>query len=269
MNLAINGNTYHVDMEGEGFPLVLLHGFTGDSKTWNPFFKEWGKNRKVIVIDILGHGQSDSPKDFKRYEILSVAKDMKQILELLKIEKTDILGYSMGGRLALTFAIQYPLFVRKLVLESSSPGLITEQERANRRMQDRKLCALIQKNGIEKFVEYWENISLFASQRGLPIHKQEEIREQRLQNSVIGLCNSLIGMGTGAQPSWWSHLHKLEADTLLVTGGLDQKFCFIAEEMAKEIKNVEWVKVDGCGHANHVEEPEKFGIIVDRFLESF
>ena len=106
------------------------------------------------------------------------------------------------------------------------------------------------------------------SQKSLPIHKQEEIREQRLQNSVIGLCNSLIGMGTGAQPSWWSHLHKLEADTLLVTGGLDQKFCFIAEEMVKEIKNVEWVKVDGCGHAIHVEEPEKFGTIVSRFLKN-
>ena len=209
------------------------------------FLKEWGKNRKVIVIDILGHGQSDSPDDFKRYEILSVAKDMKQILELLKIEKTDILGYSMGGRLALSFAIQYPLSVRKLVLESSSPGLITEQERANRVMQDRKLCDLIQKNGIEQFVEYWENIPLFSSQRSLPIHKQEDIREQRLQNSVIGLCNSLIGMGTGAQPSLWPHLHRLEANTLLVTGDLDQKFCRISKEMQKEIKKVEWINVLG------------------------
>ena len=94
------------------------------------FLQNGEKIERLIAIDILGHGQSDSPKDFKRYEILSVAKDMKQILELLKIEKTDILGYSMGGRLALSFAIQYPLFVRKLVLESSSPGLITEQERA-------------------------------------------------------------------------------------------------------------------------------------------
>ena len=55
----------------------------------------------------------------------------------------------------------------------------------------------------------------------------------------------------------------------LVTGGLDQKFCLIAEEMIKEIKNVEWVKVEGCGHAIHVEEPEKFGTIVSGFLRIF
>ena len=241
----------------------------GDSKTWNPFLKEWEKNRKVIAIDIIGHGQSDSPEDFKRYEMLSVAKDIKQILDLLKIEKTDLLGYSMGGRLALSFAIQYPLFVRNLVLESSSPGLLTEQDRSSRVIQDRKLCEFIRKSGIEKFVEYWENIPLFSSQRGLPIHKQEEIRVQRLQNSVIGLCNSLIGMGTGAQPSWWSHLHSLDANTLLVTGELDQKFCRIAQEMQKAIKKVKWVNVLECGHAIHVEQPEKFGTIVSEFLRNF
>ncbi len=266
MNFDINGISYHVNTKGDGFPLVLLHGFTGDSKTWDPFLQSFGSNRRLIAIDIIGHGQSDSPKDSKRYEMLSVAKDIKQILDLLKIESTDLLGYSMGGRLALSFAIQYPLSVRKLVLESASPGLMTEQERANRVVQDRKLCEFIQKNGIEQFVEYWENIPLFSSQRSLPIHKQEEIREQRLQNSVIGLCNSLIGMGTGAQPSWWPHLHHLEANTLLVTGDLDQKFCLIAQEMRKEIKKVKWVNVAGCGHAIHVEQPEKFGTIVSEFL---
>src|SRR6476619_2164244 len=117
MNVDINGITYHVDMEGEGSPLVLLHGFTGDSKTWNPFLKEWGKNRKVIAIDIIGHGQSDSPDDFKRYEMLSVAKDVKQILDLLKIEKTDLLGYSMSGKLTLSIAIQYTNYISNLDLK--------------------------------------------------------------------------------------------------------------------------------------------------------
>ena len=200
--------------------------------------------------------------------MLSVTHDLKKILELLQIERADFLGYSMGGRLALSFAIQYPQFVRKLVLESSSPGLETEQEREKRRIQDEKLSRFIDENGIERFVEYWGNIPLFSTQKNLPVHKQEEIKEQRLKNSVTGLCNSLIGMGTGAQPSWWQHLHELEADTLLLTGSLDQKFCLIAEKMKKGIKNVEWVNVDECGHAIHVEEPEKFGTIVSRFLSN-
>jgi len=268
MKYDIDGIPYQVDVIGDGFPLVLLHGFTGDSNTWKPFYQQWCKDRKLIVIDIIGHGQSDSPQDLERYKMLSVSKDIRKILDLLKIEKTDILGYSMGGRLALSFAIQYPPFVRKLILESSSPGLLTEQERKHRQIQDKKICDFIQKNGIEEFVEYWGNISLFSTQKNLPIHKQEEIKVQRLKNSVIGLCNSLIGMGTGTQPSWWAHLHKLEADTLLVTGILDQKFCSIAEEMKKGIKNVEWVNVEECGHAIHVEHPEKFGTIVDRFLSN-
>jgi 2-succinyl-6-hydroxy-2,4-cyclohexadiene-1-carboxylate synthase len=269
MDFDINGISYHVDMIGDGFPLILLHGFTGDSKTWKPFLQEWGKSRQIIAIDIIGHGQSDAPKDSKLYEMLSVTKNIKQILELLKIEKTDLLGYSMGGRLALSFSIQYPKCVRKLILESSSPGLSTEEEKEKRRIQDGKLCDFILEKGIRNFVEYWENIPLFSSQKGLPVHKQDEIREQRLQNSVKGLCNSLIGMGTGAQPSWWSHLHKLEADTLLITGVLDRKFCLIAEKMKNEIKHIEWVKIEGCGHAIHVEQPEKFGTIVSGFLKNF
>ena len=105
---------------------------------------------------------------------------MKQILDLLKIEKTDLLGYSMGGRLALSFAIQYPLFVRKLVLESSSPGLITEQERASRVIQDRKLCDFIQKNGIEHLLSIGR-ISRFFLPKGVFLY----ISKKPLENNVF------------------------------------------------------------------------------------
>jgi 2-succinyl-6-hydroxy-2,4-cyclohexadiene-1-carboxylate synthase len=266
MNYVIDGIGYHVDIVGDGFPLVLLHGFTGDSTTWKPFFSQWSKEYKLISIDIIGHGKTDSPQELERYDILSVTHDIKQILEQFEIEKAHFLGYSMGGRLALSFAIQYPQFVHKLVLESSSPGLGTEQERENRRMQDHKLSDFIRVNGIDSFVEYWEKIPLFSTQKTLPLHRQEEIKKQRLKNSVTGLCNSLIGMGTGAQPSWWQRLSEIEAETLLLTGTLDQKFCLIAEKMKKEMNHVEWIKIEECGHAIHVEQSEKFGTIVNRFL---
>ena len=94
------------------------------------------QKRKCICIDIIGHGQTDSPEDINRYEIQSVVQDIKRIIEILKLDVVDVLGYSMGGRLALSFAMEYPEIVRKLVLESSSPGLKTEEERNSRQIQD-------------------------------------------------------------------------------------------------------------------------------------
>ena len=266
MNYMIDGVNYHVEIIGEGFPFVLFHGFTGDTTTWEPFYDLWSKNRQVVSIDIIGHGKSDSPADVKRYDMLSVVEDVKKILEILEITKTDMLGYSMGGRLALSFAIQYPELVRKLILESSSPGLQTEEERTNRRKNDEKLCRFIEENGIEQFVDYWENISLFSTQKMLPKQMQEAIKNQRLQNNSLGLCNSLKGMGTGSQASWWEHLQRFHVETLLLTGLQDEKFCSIAKKMEKLMSNAKWISVEQSGHAIHVEQPEKFGTIVNRFL---
>ncbi|EIJ79355.1 alpha/beta hydrolase fold protein [Bacillus methanolicus PB1] len=266
MKYVLNGVHYHVDTFGDGFPLILLHGFTGDSSTWNPFCKSWSSHSRLIMIDIIGHGKTESPEESNRYHILSAADDLLSLIEQLGIEKADILGYSMGGRLALTFAVRYPHRVRKLILESSSPGLILEEERQERRIQDEKLSSFILEKGIEPFISYWENIPLFRSQQTLPKSVRDRLREQRLKNSKIGLANSLIGMGTGSQPSWWDELEYLPHETLLVTGSFDQKFCGIAKKMKIKIKNCRWININGCGHAIHVEEPKKFDTIVSEFL---
>ena len=108
----------------------------------------------------------------RRYQIEQVASDLKNILEQLAISKVHILGYSMGGRLALTFASLYPQCVRSLLLESTSPGLETEEERMERRKQDQQLANRILTNGMEAFVELWENISLFESQKKLSLRNK-------------------------------------------------------------------------------------------------
>jgi 2-succinyl-6-hydroxy-2,4-cyclohexadiene-1-carboxylate synthase len=266
MYVKIKNISYFVEVQGDGFPLVLLHGFTGDRTTWNSFVEQWSHKRTCICIDIIGHGKTSSPENIDRYKIQSVVQDIKSILENLQLDVVDVLGYSMGGRLALNFALEYPEKVRKLVLESSSPGLKTEEERNSRQIQDERLANQILEQGIEEFVRYWENIPLFSSQKELPLQKQQMVREQRLQNSIVGLSNSLKGMGTGVQPSCWDKLSLFEIETLLITGALDEKFCLIAEEMAASMKNAQWLKVDGCGHAIHVEHSEKFGTIVNGFL---
>jgi 2-succinyl-6-hydroxy-2,4-cyclohexadiene-1-carboxylate synthase len=266
MQVIINDLNVHVEVCGEGFPLLLLHGFTGDSSTWTPFCPTWGKHSKLIIPDIIGHGETESPIDVNRYNIESAAKDLLKLLDLLEIEQSDLLGYSMGGRLALTFAILYPERVRKLILESVSPGLKTEVERMQRRMKDADLANFINNQGIKSFVNYWEGIPLFSTMKNLPEPIQESIREQRLANNPKGLANSLFGMGTGSQPSWWEKINLVKCEVLLLTGSLDEKFCKIAESMQRDMKKASWIVINDSGHAIHVEQKEKFDTIVSDFL---
>jgi 2-succinyl-6-hydroxy-2,4-cyclohexadiene-1-carboxylate synthase len=267
MYVVIDGIRYHVEVRGDGqVPLVLLHGFTGDYSTWTPFCECLGKYRTLITPDIVGHGKTESPDTLSRYHINAAAADLKGILDQLGIKQVDILGYSMGGRLALTFAVLFPEHVRKLILESTSPGLPSESERLHRRMKDAELANFIKVQGLSQFVEYWEDIPLFSTMRRVPSEIQQKIREQRLNNSPTGLANSLLGMGTGSQPSWWEKLRELTCEVLLLTGAEDRKFCDIAERMVRDLKNSSWIVIEDSGHAIHVEQPEKFGTIVNDFL---
>lgn len=267
MKHIIDGVRYNVEKQGDGFPLILLHGFTGDTTTWAPFYEALGSHSKCYAVDIIGHGKSDSPVEIDRYRMMSVVDDLFLLMEKLGIAKADVLGYSMGGRLALSLAQKYPTKVRKLVLESSSPGL-KEEERKERIQNDEKLAASIEARGMKDFIDYWEDIPLFKSQKTLPKAVRSRIREQRLKNSQRGLANSLRGMGTGMQPSWWEDLEKLELETLLLTGSLDEKFCRIAQRMSERLPNSRWEKVEDSGHAIHVEDPEKFVTIVKGFLSN-
>jgi 2-succinyl-6-hydroxy-2,4-cyclohexadiene-1-carboxylate synthase len=245
----------------------MLHGFTGRGSNWLPFCSLLGDKSKLIMPDIIGHGSTEaSLVAGENYQLTTVAEHLIKIIDEFGFEKVDLLGYSMGGRVAIAMSILFPERIRNLVVESASPGLKTDIERKERLYSDTNLSVSIIENGIEAFVDYWENIPLFKSQKSLPLEIRSAIRKQRLLNEPIKLANALFGMSTGMQPSYWEHLHKIQADVLLVVGELDQKFCQIAEEMQKSLKKGQIYKVEQCGHAIHVEQPEIFGTIVSEFL---
>ncbi|WP_338750833.1 2-succinyl-6-hydroxy-2,4-cyclohexadiene-1-carboxylate synthase [Bacillus sp. FJAT-52991] len=266
MELTIHDCRYHYEVIGSGEPILLLHGFTGDHTTWADTTALLTDRYQCIMVDLLGHGKSSCPEDPKRYDIQLVARDLKELMHQLTFERFHILGYSMGGRLALTMAVLFPEIVQSVMLESTSPGLKTEEERAARRTADEKLAMKIETEGIKAFVDFWTNIPLFATQKKLSLAKQKVIRHQRLQNNVVGLSGSLKGMGTGSQPSWWKKLSALKIPVLLVTGTLDEKFTNIALEMNKQLPQVTWKEVSRKGHAIHVEDCEEFGTIIREFL---
>lgn len=268
MIITVNEVNYHVSVAGNGTPLLLLHGFTGDITTWNNVVQHLKGTYKVISIDIIGHGNTDSPNDIDKYDIERVAHDLMLIMDKMSIEKAHMLGYSMGGRLALSFAIIFPKKVISLILESASPGLKTVKDREKRKQSDALLAMMIEDKGMEEFVNYWEEIPLFSTQQQLPEEKQKQIRTQRLANSPSGLANSLRGMGTGSQPSWWDKLGELDKPVKLICGEADGKFCEIAKEMQKKLPNCQFTVVQRAGHAIHVEDPEIFGTIVREFLSA-
>ncbi|KAB7706012.1 2-succinyl-6-hydroxy-2,4-cyclohexadiene-1-carboxylate synthase [Bacillus aerolatus] len=257
---------YHVEVTGSGEPMLLLHGFTGSSSTWSETVAFLKEDYQCIAVDLIGHGKSSCPSDKERYSIELAARDIKELMSKLGHSCFHILGYSMGGRLALTLAVLFPEAVQSLILESASPGLKTKQERLQRQEADTLLAAKIEQEGINAFVEYWEKIPLFHTQKKLPLEKREALRKQRLQNSAVGLSRSLRGMGTGFQPSWWQKLSELTMPVLLITGTEDVKFTNIACEMSGLLQSSVWKKVNGAGHAIHVEDCAKFGTIIKEFL---
>ncbi len=264
----INDIHYHYELSGpaNAAPLVLLHGFTGSMANWRDVAAKLADSRRVLTVDLLGHGQTDAPADPARYTMPIAARDLVELLDVLLGEPVALLGYSMGGRLALYVALHFGDAVDSLILESASPGLRTEAERAERRASDEALAERIKREGMAAFVDFWQAVPLFATQKKLPLTVRERLRTQRLSNRALGLANSLRGMGTGAQPSQWSDLAAWSKPTLLLTGEQDAKFCEIAGQMGEALPNAEWVTIGNAGHTVHLEQPSRFVEAVGEFL---
>jgi 2-succinyl-6-hydroxy-2,4-cyclohexadiene-1-carboxylate synthase len=268
--LSVNGvdlNVIERGITGQP-PLVLLHGFTSRAAGWGSLLDALAEYQlHVIALDMLGHGQSSAPADAQRYTINHCQTDIIAALQVLGIRSGEaiLLGYSMGGRIALYSA--FSGFFRALILESASPGLADPLEREQRRQSDHALANRIEREGVPAFIAYWEQLPLFASQHTLPPERRATLHMQRLHNQAYGLANSLRGVGTGAQPALHDRLPTLTLPVLLITGALDTKFCTIAQHMAQSLPHAQLRVVPNAGHTVHLEQPAQFIQIVGEFCQ--
>jgi 2-succinyl-6-hydroxy-2,4-cyclohexadiene-1-carboxylate synthase len=247
---------YHLLDAGHGEPLLLLHGFTGSAQSWSHVISALVERNHVLAPDLPGHGLTETPNEPSAYAISRVAADLAGLLDRLSIPSAHVLGYSMGGRLALAFAVLFPQRVNRLTLESASPGLASADERAARAAADEALAARIECDGVACFVDEWERLPLFSSQASLPETIRDRLRAQRLSNRADGLALSLRGMGTGAQPSYWEALPALSMPVRLLAGALDSKFVATAWQMHAAITHSTLAIVPAAGHTIHLEQPD-------------
>lgn len=226
--------------------IALLHGFTQTGQSWDPVRTRllaspaMRTDLEIIAPDLAGHGsQSHRP--------LTLPVAAAEFAE--QVGPSHLVGYSMGGRLALHIATAEPLAVRSLVLISSTAGIDDPAERADRRTADRVLAERIEQIGVESFVEWWLSQPMFAT-------LTEESSDYRLDNTAAGLAGSLRLAGTGAHEPLWDALGDLRVPTLIITGALDTKFTALGERMAASIDHARHIIVAGSGHAVHLERPE-------------
>ncbi|HZD06188.1 MAG TPA: alpha/beta fold hydrolase, partial [Longimicrobiales bacterium] len=137
-------------------PVLLLHGFTGSAEAWaEELLEGLAARRRILAVDLPGHGGSDAPTGEGRMTLPSTARGLVGLLDRMGVERASWIGYSMGGRVALGAAVLYPERVDRLVLESASPGLATPEEREARRAQDEARARELESSGLEAFVDRW------------------------------------------------------------------------------------------------------------------
>ena len=175
------------------------------------------------------------------------------------------LGYSMGGRLCLRLALDYPTRVKGLVLISASPGIADEAERRDRIKRDELLADRIEEIGVAPFIDEWLAQPLFAHLPPANAH-----REERLRNTAAGLASSLRLVGTGAQEPLWGRLGELAMPVLVITGSLDPKYVTIGRQMVAAIgPNATFAEITTAGHSAPLEAPDATAQLVNDWLASF
>ena len=247
-------------------PVILfLHGFLGSSRDWDKIVSSLSSTYRCLAVDLPGHGKTVVNGASDSYTMPQVAVGLLELLDILEISKSSLAAYSMGGRLALYMAINYPERFEKIVLESASPGLKTATERQERLARDKALADKLRSVPLEDFVREWYEQPLFAT-----LKRQSEqfydLLKRRLDNDPAELARALVGMSTGAQPSLWDRLSKLNLPLFLIAGEKDAKFNSIVNDMAAICDTAQVEIIADAGHNVHVEQPREFGDIVANFF---
>lgn len=245
----------------EGPAMLLLHGFTGSGLGWEELasgLSDW----HVIAPDLPGHGGTAAPTG----TMPDVARDLVELLDQLGVAQAVVVGYSMGGRLALHLAAHAPERLKGLVVVGATPGIVDDAERAARLADDERLAQRIEED-LEAFVSDWENQPMFWSQRALTSETREAMRSVRLSHDPRALAEALRMLGTGAQPPLHERLRTLVLPVLWVAGEYDLKFRAIADSTRALLPDVHVAVVPYAGHAVQLERPSAFRTLVREFVE--
>ncbi len=265
MFITIDNIRYSVIVRGTGQPILCLHGFSENLSTWEFIHPE---HCQMILVDLIGHGNSEKPDILEPYTVPAIIGQLHKLMQYIGHQEYALLGYSMGGRMALAYSLAYPREVIRLILESTSYGECDALNRVKRRKGDVWLANAIRENGIEWFNRYWSGLDLFASQKYLPQAVRDKICERRLLNAPHALANILLGSGQGIYPCFKRQITNLSLPVLFINGEYDDNYLKIGREFEQLNACIRREIIRGAGHNTHIENPRVFNAVVNTWLSN-
>lgn len=231
---------------------VLLHGFTGAPASWDAVSARLPAGARVIAPALRGHAGAPT-------EAASWDDEIERVLAIVRRAPgpVHLVGYSMGGRVALGMLAREPLVAARATLIGAGPGIADPIERAARAREDETRARALERDGVEAFVRAWEQEPIFASQRALPEEVRARHRAVRLSHSAVGLAANLRTLGQGVMPSLWGALDALSLPITLVTGSEDAKLRGVATRMSERLPRARLAVVRGAGHDVALERPRE------------
>lgn len=263
--LTVNNKQYAVTVhqKKDFLPyLLMLHGFMGDQRIFNPLISGLNTVFNPITIDLLGFGETDKPKRPQRYKDQYQTDDLLQLISKLNVPSLFLYGYSMGGRLALQLAVKNADRFEGIILESTNCGISDPTERKKRQQKDAKRARSI-RNNFEIFLSRWKTLRLFKSP--LPVDEKRIQQYQQIQSEQCpsALAASLIGFGTGSMMPVCDQLDHISQPALLIAGSADKKYQRINQDLAEQLPNATFASIQ-AGHRVHLDNPS---VLIDRIQD--
>src|SRR5262245_2152145 len=225
--------------------VVLLHGFAGTGRAWDPVVERLDPERYTPLAPDL-RGTFDTVVD----EVLVAAP-----------ERFVLCGYSMGGRVALHVALAAADRIDRLVLVATTAGIEDEAERAARRAADEDLATFAESATIEAFADRWMAQPIFA---GTPAEAARIWREDLLRNDPRALAGVLRGLGAGAMTPVWDGLGELTMPATVIAGERDAKYVALGERLVAGLARAHMIVVPGAGHGLPREAPAAIAAALER-----
>ena len=259
MKVKANGISINYQVKGKGANLVLVHGAGDNLNMWYHQVPVFSKSYRVITYDVRGSGKTERPEG--EYSIALLAEDAYQLMKAIGVKEAYFLGYSMGGRIALELAINYPDLVKGLVLANSSVGLTPPSPETLERR--RVTLELLDKGDMKRVAEMMTTGAFSPDFKSKNPTEFKRYMKVKLQNKPDGIARLMRSLSTSIVPP---DLSKVKCPVLLIVGENDLYMGVEQGKQAHEAIAGSKLVVLPTGHAAAIELPKKFNSAVLEFL---